>query len=144
MLRFDLPGDLRHNDHVDRSRRAACRRRPTVTGIFADFAISLNGATLPIEVRRKAGLCLLDFLAACLRARDLDWSRQAIELVRRGGSRGDAAVIGTDLRAAAAEAAFANATAGHGLIREDMHIEAMAQDLAQLDDSRSLAAMLRL
>ncbi|MFT5172939.1 MAG: 2-methylcitrate dehydratase PrpD, partial [Gammaproteobacteria bacterium] len=94
----------------------------TVTATFADFAISLDGTTLPTEVRRKAGLCLLDFLAACLRARELEWSRQALELVRRGGSRADATLIGTDLQAAATEAAFANATAGHGLIREDMHV----------------------
>ena len=71
---------------------------------------------------RKAGFCLLDFLAACLRPRHLDWSRQALELVRRSGSRAAATLIGTDLQAAAAEAAFANATAGHGLIREDMHV----------------------
>ncbi len=94
----------------------------TITTRFADFALGLDGARLPEVVRAKAALCLLDFLAAGRRARDLDWSRQAVALVRHQASRPEAAVFGTDLSAAASEAAFANATTGHGLIREDMHV----------------------
>jgi 2-methylcitrate dehydratase PrpD len=51
---------------------------------------------------------------------DLPPSRQAIEVAGRAGS-GQASVIGTQVRASAAEAAFANAVLGHGLVREDMH-----------------------
>ncbi len=94
----------------------------TISRAFADYALALDGRALPEEVRRKAALCILDFLAARYRARDLDWSRQAVELVRRAGSRPEAGVFGTEIRAAAAEAAFANAVVGHGLIREDMHV----------------------
>ena len=41
-------------------------------------------------------------------------------MARRAGS-GPAYIIGTRVRASAAEAAFANAVLGHGLVREDMH-----------------------
>jgi hypothetical protein len=47
-------------------------RALTMTKSFVDFAISLNEVALPVEVQRNAGLCILDFLTACLRAHDLD------------------------------------------------------------------------
>jgi 2-methylcitrate dehydratase PrpD len=68
----------------------------------------------------KVKIALLDFLSCAYESLDLPPSRQAIELAGRAGS-GPASVIGTKVRASAAEAAFANAVLGHGLVREDMH-----------------------
>jgi 2-methylcitrate dehydratase PrpD len=67
----------------------------------------------------KLKICLLDFLSCAFEARDLDWSRQAIAVATP--SRAGATIIGTDLTASPSDAAFANATMGHGLVREDMH-----------------------
>ncbi|HVJ41574.1 MAG TPA: MmgE/PrpD family protein [Dongiaceae bacterium] len=67
----------------------------------------------------KVKLCLLDFLACAFEARDLPWSRRAAALAAR--QRGTAIVLATGQTASTAEAAFANAVAGHGLVREDMH-----------------------
>jgi 2-methylcitrate dehydratase PrpD len=72
------------------------------------------------EVTAKVKIALLDFLSCAYESLDLPPSRQAIEVAARAGG-GPAAVIGTQVRASAAEAAFANAVLGHGLVREDMH-----------------------
>ncbi len=68
----------------------------------------------------KVKIALLDFLSCAYESLDLAPSRQAIEVAGRAGG-GPATVIGTQVRASAAEAAFANAVLGHGLVREDMH-----------------------
>src|SRR5262249_14867950 len=63
--------------------------------------------------------CLLDFFACAFEARDLPWSRRAATLA--GREPGTATVLATGASATPGAAAFANAVAGHGLVREDMH-----------------------
>jgi 2-methylcitrate dehydratase PrpD len=88
----------------------------------------------------KAKLCVLDFLACALESRDHPWCRQAITVacgsgLSRDGANGAAAgtssskaahgratIIGTSHVVGAADAAFANAVLGHGLVRDDMHL----------------------
>jgi 2-methylcitrate dehydratase PrpD len=67
----------------------------------------------------KIKISLLDFLSCAYESLDLSPSRQAIRIA--GRSSGTASIIGTKVRSSAAEAAFANAVLGHGLVREDMH-----------------------
>ncbi|HXQ39680.1 MAG TPA: MmgE/PrpD family protein [Candidatus Udaeobacter sp.] len=74
---------------------------------------------LPEAASDKLKICLLDLFACALEARDLPWSRQAAKLA--SGAAGPANVIGTAIATTIPQAAFANATAGHGLVREDMH-----------------------
>jgi 2-methylcitrate dehydratase PrpD len=74
---------------------------------------------LPAEVIAKVKIGLLDFLSCAYQARDLPWGCQAIRMAN--AARGSATVIGTPVRSSPSEAAFANATLGHGLVREDMH-----------------------
>lgn len=90
---------------------------------LARTALAVSLEDLPCQVIEKAKLCLLDFLGCAFEARDLPWSRQAIQAAASatGGSAGAASIIGTPYRAPAPEAAFANAVMGHGLVREDMH-----------------------
>lgn len=80
---------------------------------------------VPPEVLAKVKTGLLDFLSCAFEARELPWGCQAIRMVSRGAG-GPATVIGTPFRAATSEAAFANATLGHGLVREDMHAGAVS------------------
>ncbi len=75
---------------------------------------------LTSEAIEKVKIALLDFLSCAYESLDLPPSRQAIEVAARAGG-GPATVIGTQVRASAAEVAFANAVLGHGLVREDMH-----------------------
>lgn len=90
------------------------------------LARQLARASLAVDLGRfgpdvvaKAKLCLLDFLSCAFEARHHPWSRQAIGIAR--GIENGATIIGTAKLATSGEAAFANATLGHGLVREDMH-----------------------
>src|SRR5215469_17134592 len=96
---------------------------PLARGMARDAgAVSLD--RLPREVIDKVKTGLLDFLSCAYGARELPWGCQAIQIASRAA--GVAAVIGTPIHAAATEAAFANATLGHGLVREDMHTGAVS------------------
>ena len=88
-------------------------------------ARALTFDQLPNEVVDKVKIGLLDMLSCAYEARELPWGCQAIQMASRA-SGGKAAVIGTPWRVAAGEAAFANATLGHGLVREDMHAGAVS------------------
>jgi 2-methylcitrate dehydratase PrpD len=79
---------------------------------------------LPPEVVAKVKIGLLDFLSCAFEARDLPWGCQAIRMA--SAASGPATVIGTSVHASPGEAAFANATLGHGLVREDMHAGAVS------------------
>jgi 2-methylcitrate dehydratase PrpD len=80
---------------------------------------SLDFDELPREATEKVEIALLDYFSCAFESRDLGPSIQTIELA--GRAPGPATVVGTSLKAAAPEAAFANAVLGHGLVREDMH-----------------------
>ncbi len=86
---------------------------------MARAALSADIRDFDRDVTAKAKLCLLDFLSCAFEAKDHPWSKQAIGLTRPFDN--GATVIGTDRRITPGDAAFANATLGHGLVREDMH-----------------------
>lgn len=98
--------------------------RPGLSRRMVRAARALTFEELPAEVVAKAKTGLLDFLSCAFEARELPWGCQAIRMA--GGAQGDVTVIGTDVRSSPAEAAFANATLGHGLVREDMHAGAVS------------------
>jgi len=84
---------------------------------------------VPEAVRDKVKIGLLDMLSCALEARDLPWGCQAIQMASRAFSPekpGIASLIGSRTRVATGDAAFANATLGHGLVREDMHTGAVS------------------
>jgi 2-methylcitrate dehydratase PrpD len=78
----------------------------------------------PDAVTTKARLCLLDYLSCAFEALPLPWSRQAAGLLTptADGSH----LVGRAITCAPGDAAFANAVAGHGLVREDMHAGSVA------------------
>jgi len=86
---------------------------------MARAALSADIGDFDLDVTAKAKICLLDFLSCAFEAKDHAWSKQAIGLARPFD--GGATVIGTQVRTTPGDAAFANATLGHGLVREDMH-----------------------
>lgn len=86
---------------------------------LARSALAVELADLDPEVIAKAKLCLIDFLSCAFDAGDHPWSRQAIAAAHPANS--GATIIGTSRLASFADAAFANAVMGHGLVREDMH-----------------------
>ena len=90
---------------------------------IAQAAQADRQAPLSPKVREKLQLCLLDFLSCALESRGLPWARQAAALAE---GEGRCTIIGTPRCAFAGDAAFANAVAGHGLVREDMHAGAVS------------------
>src|SRR6476620_3466176 len=86
---------------------------------LARAALAVDPGHFDADVIAKAKICLLDFLSCAFEARNHPWSRQAIGIAREVGN--GATVIGTRTLASPGDAAFANATMGHGLVREDMH-----------------------
>ncbi|HXP88410.1 MAG TPA: MmgE/PrpD family protein [Bryobacteraceae bacterium] len=98
--------------------------RITLSRKIAQAALLLTINELPPEVVEKVKIALLDMLSCAFEARNLPWSRQAIEVA--GRAQGKATVIGTPVRASVSEAAFVNAIMGHGLVREDMHTRSVS------------------
>src|SRR4051794_23140555 len=86
---------------------------------LARAALAVDLADFGMDVIAKTKICLLDFLSCAFAARNHPWSRQAIGLARE--IENGATIIGTGKLSAPGDAAFANATLGHGLVREDMH-----------------------
>ena len=86
---------------------------------LARTALAVDPGRFDADVIAKAKICLLDFLSCAFEARNHPWSRQAIGIAREVGN--GATVIGTRTLTSPGDAAFANATLGHGLVREDMH-----------------------
>lgn len=90
---------------------------------IAEAAQADRQAPLAPKTKEKLRLCLLDFLSCALESRTLPWARQAASLAE---GEGGCTIVGTSRRAFAGDAAFANAVAGHGLVREDMHAGAVS------------------
>lgn len=92
---------------------------PSTARAMVRQAAALRISDLGAHALDKLKVCLLDFLSCAFEARDLPWSEHAIAIAPR--MEGGATVIATHISAPAGDAAFANATMGHGLVREDMH-----------------------
>ena len=80
---------------------------------------------LPPEVIAKVKIGLLDMLSCAFEARDLPWGCQAIRMASacERQSHGDR---NAGKHFARRKRHFANATLGHGLVREDMHTGAVS------------------
>ncbi len=105
---------------MDRMTTATITQAATLSRRIAQGARQLRVERLPCAAVEKIKISLLDMLSCALEARDLPWGNQAIQIASRT-SGGKATVIGTPHRVSTSDAAFANATLAHGLVREDMH-----------------------
>src|SRR5450631_740063 len=91
----------------------------SLTRALARAALVVDFGRFDADVVAKAKICLLDFFSCAFEARNHPWTRQAIGIARAVGN--GATIVGTGTLAAPGDAAFADATMGHGLVREDMH-----------------------
>lgn len=89
----------------------------SITGRMAAHLV--GGVSAPADVVAKAKLCLTDFFSGAYEAAPLSWSKQAAAVAVPLAT--GAALIASKSRATPGDAAFANAVAAHGLVREDMH-----------------------
>jgi 2-methylcitrate dehydratase PrpD len=86
---------------------------------MASAIAAQRDSEISAAAREKLRTCLLDFLACAFEASSLPWARQAQALATAGA--GPCSIVGTNIKAPAIDAVFANSVAGHGLVREDMH-----------------------
>lgn len=102
---------------------AATARPPAATLIdeVAAFAAGLACDRLPPEVVRKAKLCVLDTLSACLTIGTTAGSTAALAVLGPDGRQGRSRVFGRPETADAGAAAFVNAAAAAATIRTDTH-----------------------
>jgi len=85
-------------------------------------ALHQHQAFSPADLE-KAAYCLLDFLACAYATRHFTWVKQAKEVAwQNSGADSGARLLGTPRFVSAQDAAFANAVAGHSLVRDDMHL----------------------
>jgi len=91
---------------------------------LAEQALAFTPDQLTQPLIEKASLCLSDFLSAAFEAADLPWSRQAAGIAHPCDTGTTAIALGRAVTPG--DAAFANAVAGHGLVREDMHTASIA------------------
>lgn len=82
-------------------------------------AMSVPSGTFSDVAMAKAKLCLLDYLSCAFGSLRLPWSQQAFALATP--TEAGAHMVGRATVCQLGDAAFANAVAGHGLVREDMH-----------------------
>lgn len=98
--------------------------RDTMLGHVVAHARAFAASPLQPDVEAKARMCLVDFLSCAFEAAPLPWSRQAAEVAV---PHGNATIIADPRKKTTVDdAAFANAVAGHGLVREDMHAGSIA------------------
>jgi len=89
---------------------------------IADACVSVKPTAIPDDVVAKVKICLFDLIGCAVESRSLPWSLQAKALVQPLADRNrSATIIAESISASFADAAFANAVMGHGLVREDMH-----------------------
>jgi len=104
---------------VAKDSSAAMQSEAPLTARLAATITGTRKDDIPQPVRDKVSLCLLDFLSCAFEAHALPWARQAAALATVGA--GECTIVGTRKKVPAVDATFANAVAGHGLVREDMH-----------------------
>jgi 2-methylcitrate dehydratase PrpD len=95
----------------------------SLSRLMARSALALDLGDFGSDVVAKAKICLLDFLSCAFEAGNHPWSGQAVAIAQAGGR---ATIIGTAQLSSPADASFANAVMGHGLVREDMHAASIA------------------
>lgn len=93
--------------------------RPPSTAELAHYIATLTFAELPGDVIELAKLCVLDTVGVAIAARAREWADIARAHALAGGGPRDSGIWGTRDRVAAAAAAFANATAAHGIEMDD-------------------------
>lgn len=96
--------------------------QPTLTRLAARRLSEIAHADLPADIQNKIGICLLDFLAACIGGLDAPWAPSILSYVASRKGPAEAYQWGLGVNVAVEDAAFGNGALGHSLIHDDMHV----------------------
>lgn len=104
---------------------APAAQRGAVTAALAAFGSGLRLSAVSPHAVGQAKRSVLDTIGCALHGSTLPWARMVQEVVRAEGGAPRAAVWGTPARTSSAQAALANATAGHSFELDDVHMGGM-------------------
>lgn len=96
----------------------------TLTCLAARHLHTIATAELPNEVKRKAGLCLLDYIGAAISGLSVPWAPALLRYAESRRGAPEAHLWGSRVPVSVETAAFTNAALGHSVIRDDMHLAA--------------------
>src|SRR5579859_4460579 len=99
-------------DTIDRA--GGVRAAVPLAVALGQAIVAARARPFPAAARAKLRACLADFLGCAFEASKLPWSRRAAALAEVDGP---CSIVGAPRGAALMDAAFANAVAGHGLVR---------------------------
>ncbi|MCU1486509.1 MAG: hypothetical protein JWN67_3255 [Actinomycetia bacterium] len=85
-----------------------------ITARLCDYAVAMSYADLPASAVLSAKLFTLECIGHMVHANPQPVSQLLLRVIRSLGATGQAVVVGTDLRTAVAEAAYANGALAHG------------------------------
>ena len=91
------------------------------TGGIARFVSGLQYDAIPVEVRERIKLLMLDSLGCALYGSHLEWCRILQDTLTRVDQTRDCALWGTNLRLSAPHAALVNGTQVQGFELDDVH-----------------------
>jgi len=94
---------------------------PPVEEALARLVTDLTFDTLPADALAGARRLMQDQLALQIGSASLPWSQAVLELTRTAHAPGESHIAATGEKMSAADAAFVNATYGHGFEYDDAH-----------------------
>lgn len=97
----------------------------TQAEVLAEFIVSLSLEAIPIPVREKAKLCLLDILGICVAGSRMPWSRAVVAFIQDMGGHPHSTIIGCGEKTSVINAALANGTFGHSIELDEQHNESI-------------------
>lgn len=97
---------------------------------LSKFATQLKLEEIPVAVRERAKLLILDGVGLGLASHAYDFASVALRGVAKVGGSGDCSVIGSALKLPVRDCALANGILIHGLDFDDTHLEAIVHPTA--------------
>ena len=93
----------------------------TIAETLSDFVAGLDYSKIPLQVRERAKMRLLDFLGVALAGSLIPSSRIMVEVVKELGGTAESTIVGERERVSSPHAALANGTMAHASDYDDDH-----------------------
>jgi 2-methylcitrate dehydratase PrpD len=93
----------------------------TISEVLADFTAGLEYAQIPVHIRERAKMRVLDFLGVALAGLQIPSSRIMIEVVKELGGTKESTIVGERMKVSCTNAVLANGTMAHASDYDDDH-----------------------
>jgi 2-methylcitrate dehydratase PrpD len=93
----------------------------TISEVLADFTAGLEYPQIPLHIRERAKMRVLDFLGVALAGSQIPSSRIMIEVVKELGGTKESSIVGERMKVSCTNAALANGTMAHASDYDDDH-----------------------